>query len=71
MRIEHTRRVFGEFVDWYARAVDAGLRSTVLPEAVVSRRLHGDNMGTRERAFRTDYVRALKTVLDRRRAEAT
>jgi glycosyltransferase involved in cell wall biosynthesis len=66
-----TRWVFGEFVDWYARALDAGLRSIVLPEAVLCRRLHRDNMGIRERDFRTDYVRALKTVLDRRRAEAT
>jgi glycosyltransferase involved in cell wall biosynthesis len=66
-----TQWKFGEFVDWYSRAVDAGLRSAVLPDVVLSRRLHADNSGIRERDAQTDYVRALKTILDRRRAEAT
>ncbi len=57
----------GEFVDWYARAVDGGLRSLMLPEVALLRRVHGDNLGVRLRAERTEYARVLKAVLDRRR----
>ena len=57
----------GSFVDWYLRAQDAGLRATMLTDIFMHRRLHTDNMGTREREFRRDYARILKHALDRRR----
>jgi len=57
----------GSFVDWYLRAQDAGLRATMLTDILLRRRLHSDNMGTREREFRSDYARILKHALDRRR----
>lgn len=57
----------GEFVDWYARAKERGLRSLVLPEIVLRRRLHKSNMGVRLRDSRADYARILKASLDRRR----
>ena len=57
----------GEFVDWYARAIEKGLRSMMLAEVVTRRRLHGSNQGVRMREFRKDYVRVLKAALDRRR----
>jgi glycosyltransferase involved in cell wall biosynthesis len=59
----------GEFVDWYARAVDAGLQTLMLPDVVLLRRVHDGNMGVRLRDARTEYARVLKTVLDRRRPE--
>jgi glycosyltransferase involved in cell wall biosynthesis len=59
----------GVTVDWYARAVDAGLRYAILPEVVLERRLHTDNNGRREAAARSQYVRVLKESLERRRAE--
>jgi glycosyltransferase involved in cell wall biosynthesis len=58
----------GEFVDWYARAVDAGLRSLMLPDVLLLRRVHDDNTGVRRRDERREYARVLKSVLDRRRA---
>jgi glycosyltransferase involved in cell wall biosynthesis len=58
----------GEFIDWYARAMSAGLRHETLPEIVLERRIHGRNTGTRERDARSDYARVLKAALDRRRA---
>ena len=58
----------GEFVEWYARAVDAGLESALLPEVVLRRRLHGSNTGLLRRGERDEYARVLKAVLDRRRA---
>lgn len=56
----------GEFLDWYARAVDLGLRSATLPEVVMRRRLHGANSSARARAEHTDYVRILRDVRRRR-----
>lgn len=57
----------GEFMEWYLRARELGLRKLVVPEVVSRRRLHGDNLGIRERAARADYARILKESLDRRR----
>jgi glycosyltransferase involved in cell wall biosynthesis len=57
----------GEFIDWYLRAMEQGLKAFLLPEVVMKRRLHADNLGTRERKLQIDYVRILKASLDRRR----
>jgi glycosyltransferase involved in cell wall biosynthesis len=66
-----TQCKLGEFIDWYARAMDAGLRGAVLPDLVLRRRLHPQSTGVRESDSRPDYARVLKRVLDRRRAEAS
>jgi len=58
----------GEFIDWYARAIEMGLKSRLLPDLVLWRRLHDSNQGIRERASLSDYARVLKASLDRRRA---
>ena len=60
----------GVTVDWYARATEAGLRSVMLPEVVLERRLHLTNNGLRERDSRLQYAQVLKAALDRRRALA-
>jgi glycosyltransferase involved in cell wall biosynthesis len=60
----------GDFVDWYARALDAGLTGAMLPDAVLSRRLHRNNTGVQTPAVSGDYVRVLKAILDRRRTGA-
>lgn len=75
IRAEALRRVgpfdprwqIGNFCDWYLRAREAGLRHAMLPEVLLRRRLHPDNLGIRERARRQDYARILKHALDRRR----
>jgi len=58
----------GEFLDWYARATEAGLVSAVLPEVVVRRRIHDNNSMRGEQVDKADYARVLKAALDRRRA---
>ncbi len=58
----------GEFIDWYGRAKDLGLRETLLPSLVIRRRIHGENTGLREAAHRVDYTRVLRAALERRRA---
>lgn len=57
----------GVTVDWYARATEQGLRSLMLPEVVLERRLHSENNGLRERESRSQYLHVLKAALDRRR----
>jgi glycosyltransferase involved in cell wall biosynthesis len=50
----------GEFIEWWARAVRHRLRYAVLPELVLRRRLHDDNLTRREAAQgRSDYLRLL------------
>lgn len=61
----------GEFIDWYARAVELQIRSLVLPELLLWRRIHDSNQGVRERQSVTDYARVLKAKLDRKRAEGS
>jgi glycosyltransferase involved in cell wall biosynthesis len=58
----------GEFIDWYARAVELNVRSLMLPELLLWRRIHDSNQGVRERQSVTDYARVLKAKLDRQRA---
>lgn len=57
----------GEFIDWYMRAVDIGLKSFLSPEIVLKRRIHDANTGIKDRIYRRDYLRVLKASLDRRR----
>jgi hypothetical protein len=60
----------GEFIDWYARAMEAGFRSRLEPEVWLRRRLHGDNLTAREVSAWGDYLRVVKAAMDRRKAKA-
>ena len=60
----------GVTVDWFARAAEAGLRYTMLPEVVLERRLHTQNNGLRERASRSQYLEVIRQAMERRRAAA-
>jgi len=54
-------------LDWYARATEQKLKSLMVEEIVVERRLHSSNTGLRERSSHVQYVQVLKASLDRRR----
>jgi len=60
----------GEFMEWYLRAQETGLKSTLIPEVLVERRIHEANQGIRDKQFQGDYHRVLKFALDRRRKAA-
>jgi glycosyltransferase involved in cell wall biosynthesis len=60
----------GVTVDWFARAAEAGLRHTILPEVVLERRLHTQNNGLREAASRSQYLEVIRQAMERRRAAA-
>lgn len=59
-----------EGLDWLLRVRRAGLREVMLADVVMRRRIHGENVGFRERHSRTEMARVVKRELDRRRAEA-
>jgi len=61
----------GEFVDWYIRSMELNLKAQLLKEVVLKRRIHGNNLGRRERGSLGDYARILKAALDRRKALVT
>lgn len=80
IRMEALRRVglfnvavpLAESVDWYARAVDANLRYTVLPDIVLHRRIHGQNTGIQKREDQErTYLQVLRAVLQQRRAKSS
>jgi glycosyltransferase involved in cell wall biosynthesis len=56
-----------EFVEWYLRAQEAGLRMLTLDELIVKRRIHETNF-TKRHDLRREYLHSLKASLDRRRA---
>jgi glycosyltransferase involved in cell wall biosynthesis len=58
----------GEGIDWYARAAEAGLKSLMLREVVLERRLHGQNSSVREPQSRSDYLQVVRSAVERRRA---
>ena len=58
-----------DFVDWYLRARDLGLRFETVPEVVVRRRIH-DRNSSRDGRVKNDYLKHLKASLDRRRLAA-
>lgn len=58
----------GEFVDWYLRAVDAGLRPAMLPSVVLRRRVHRGHLDKRTDASARDFARIIGHALRRRRA---
>lgn len=58
----------GEGLDWYARALESGLRSSMMADLVLERRLHRTNNGLRESANQAQYISIMRAALQRRRA---
>lgn len=59
----------GEFIEWLDRARAASLRTCMLDEVLVLRRIHGRNSSTAA-GYSTDLAHAIKVSLDRRRGRA-
>ncbi|MFN8492866.1 MAG: glycosyltransferase family A protein [Caldilineaceae bacterium] len=56
------------FIEWYTRAQKIGLKSLILPQVVMKRRIHTTNLGIRAYIqARQEYVRLTKATLDQRR----
>lgn len=59
----------GEFIEWLSRAMDAGIKTVIVPKLVCRRRLHRNNLGRGGNAVHGQYASMLKKVLDRRRQQ--
>ena len=59
-----------EFIEWFSRAQDLGLKEAYLPEVVVHRRVHLSNTVSDRAHMKSVYVKALKQILDRRRGSS-
>jgi glycosyltransferase involved in cell wall biosynthesis len=58
----------GEFIEWYSRAVDAGLRFETVEQVTLRRRVHSTSTTAMARD-RSAYLRAMHSIVVRRRAE--
>jgi glycosyltransferase involved in cell wall biosynthesis len=67
---DETLRV-GEFVDWYARAEEAGSTTLMLDEVVLQRRIHAGHLNQPPMDVRRDFARLLKARIDRTRGTRT
>jgi glycosyltransferase involved in cell wall biosynthesis len=61
----------GETISWLAKAMERGLRGSVLPGVMVRRRLHLYNISRVSRDARSDYLRIARKSLERRRRHET
>ena len=57
----------GDFVEWCARAMEAGLKRQAISDTVLLRRLHENNLGRTVEAP-MQYLNVVHHVLQRRRA---
>lgn len=57
----------GEFIEWYQRALDAGLTPSVLQDVLMHRRIHPLNHGIVEKSRKNDYARIARETIMRRR----
>jgi glycosyltransferase involved in cell wall biosynthesis len=60
-----------EFVEWYVRAKGFGIRSCMLPDIIMRRRIHKNNQSFLKLQHRVEYVRILKAFLDGNRSQAS
>ena len=57
-----------EFLDWFVRAKELGLKYSIMDQVFVMRRIHGNNLTLqKERKEKVDFPKILKLALDRRR----
>lgn len=61
----------GDFIDWWARAGQLSLVYAVLPDLVLRRRLHDDNLTRREPEGRRDYLALLRQHVSRQRVTSS
>jgi glycosyltransferase involved in cell wall biosynthesis len=62
-----TRRT-GEFIDWYARAVEVGLKIVPTEHGHYRRRSHASNQSLQLEGLHKDYLEVVRSALQRRRA---
>lgn len=57
----------GEFIDWFSKAKDSGIRYVTIPELVTYRRIHTTNQGMLKKAHYKDYLKVLHASVKRKK----
>lgn len=57
---------YAKDVDWFVRTREAGIQMAVLPEVLLYRRLHESNRSYQTQARTTEFLRVIKSSIDRR-----
>lgn len=58
-------------IEWLSRLLSMNVKTLLLSQVVYRRRIHGGNIGVEKRDQRIEYVRAIKSMLDRKRSNQT
>lgn len=58
-----------EFLDWFALAIDNGLKYHVIQKVLVYRTIHGTNNSIVKKETRNDFPRVLRMIMERRRSK--
>jgi glycosyltransferase involved in cell wall biosynthesis len=59
---------YGDTMEWFLRAVDAGAIAELLPDVLLMHRMHARNLSRSEGAgSRSEFLEIIKSTLDRRR----
>lgn len=56
----------GVFIEWYMRAMDLKLQEGLIPDLILRRRIHQNNMGIQNQHARLQYIQIVKAALKRR-----
>jgi glycosyltransferase involved in cell wall biosynthesis len=62
------KTTLGHFIDWHARARALGLSEGMVADTVLHRRIHGNNITMQRRAGYRDYLKIVKSHIDRSRS---
>jgi glycosyltransferase involved in cell wall biosynthesis len=57
----------GDFLDWYGRALILEMKTQMLPETIMRRRIHTTNFSRTHKHLQKQYLLKLKQLLDARR----
>ncbi|MFN8575414.1 MAG: glycosyltransferase family A protein [Candidatus Sericytochromatia bacterium] len=57
----------GDFIDWFNRAKELGIKFDMLNDILLLRRIHDTNTGVTNRDSRGDYLRLVKEALQRKK----
>jgi glycosyltransferase involved in cell wall biosynthesis len=57
----------GDGTEWFLRATECGVAMEILPDVLVRRRMHDQNLSRACAASREEYLKIVKSSLDRRR----
>jgi glycosyltransferase involved in cell wall biosynthesis len=57
----------GEMIEWYTRAINAGMRSHTTEQVLMCRRIHENNSGIRNRDNRSEYLKIVKEMIKKGR----